>query len=152
MSYTTGDDTVSKSEGGPISQLCGVMDTLDLDAPSQTNGEEESLSDTNTVDHSKIDTSVKYVLEEDDDNDDIAIEESDSGGEEEKQLPPSLLSRYCKWLCPACCMRIPHTWPRTIGIIFGICFPLFGLIGIALFFGYFLGKKKLIVHNGHSTL
>jgi len=136
MSYTTGDDTVSKSEG--ISQLCGVMDTLDLDAPSQTNGEEESCSGTNTMDYSKIDTSIKYVLEEDDDNDDIAIEESSDDEEEEKQLPPSLLSRYCKWLCPACCMRIPHTWPRTIGIIFGICFPLFGLIGIALFFGYFL--------------
>ena len=79
----------------PISQLCGVMDTLDLDAPSQTNGEEESCSDTNTVDHSKIDTSIKYVLEEDDD-----IEESSDDDEEEKQLPPSLLSRYCKWLCP----------------------------------------------------
>jgi len=100
MSYTTGDDTVSKSEGEPISQLCGVMDTLDLDAPSQTNGEEESLSDTNTVDHSKIDTSIKYVLEDEDDNGDIAIEESSDEEEEEKELPPSLLSRYCKWLCP----------------------------------------------------
>jgi len=99
MSYTTGEDTVSKSEG--ISQLCGVMDTLDLDAPSQTNGkEEESCSDTNTMDYSKIDTSIKYVLEDEDDNDDIAIEESYDEEEEEKQLPPTFLSRYCKWLCP----------------------------------------------------
>jgi hypothetical protein len=45
-----------------------------------------------------------------------------------------------KWC--SCCGKCIARWPRTFAILFGVIFPLWLLIALSLFFGYFLAELE----------
>jgi hypothetical protein len=50
--------------------------------------------------------------------------------------------RMCKGRRCSCCGKCIARWPRTFAIFFGVVFPLWLLIALSIFFGYFLAELE----------
>jgi hypothetical protein len=61
---------------------------------------------------------------------------------EENDANDGCCLRMCKGKWCSCCGKCIASWPRTFEILFGVIFPLWLLIALSLWFGYFLAKLE----------
>jgi hypothetical protein len=61
---------------------------------------------------------------------------------EENDANDDCCLRVCKGRWCLCCGKCIASWPRTFALFFGVVFPLWLLIALSIFFGYFLAELE----------
>jgi hypothetical protein len=111
--------TDTKSEGSFDSMGAGTMAVIEEGAADNKEEKGESAPDQKYG-------SLKLQLEDSEEND----------------ANDGCCLRMCKGRWCSCCGKCIASWPRTFALFFGVVFPLWLLIALSIFFGYFLAELE----------